>query len=88
MIGRGNAVAAIGNKHFGGFVGWLTWSLVHVMFLIGFGNKLLVMLDWFWNYVRHTRQARLITGDPEIHIKRLREDAVEARLSTEEPQQR
>ncbi|TWU13474.1 NADH dehydrogenase-like protein [Symmachiella macrocystis] len=69
MIGRGNAVAAIGKRHFGGLLGWLTWSVVHVMFLVGFGNKLTVMCDWFWNYIRHTRQARLITGDPEFQLK-------------------
>jgi NADH dehydrogenase len=72
MIGRGNAVAAIGKMHFGGFIGWLAWNFVHVMFLVGFGNRLLVMADWFWNYVRHTREARLITGDPTIHIKQVR----------------
>jgi len=72
IIGRGNAVAAIGKTHFGGFLGWLTWSLVHVMFLVGFGNRLLVMSQWYWNYVRNSRQARLITGDPHIHIKQVR----------------
>jgi len=83
MIGRGKAVAAIGGRHFGGLLGWLAWGLVHIMFLIGFGNKLMVMLEWFWNYVRHTRSARLITGDPEIHIKRLREQSVKLTSSTE-----
>jgi len=71
-IGRGNAVAAVGNRHFGGFAGWLAWGLVHVMFLIGFGNKLFVMAEWFWNFVRHSRRARLITGDPAVHVKKLR----------------
>lgn len=75
MVGTGNAVAAIGKRHFGGFFGWVAWSLVHVVFLIGFGNKLMVMLEWFWNYLRSTRNARLITGDPEVHIKQLREDS-------------
>ena len=72
MVGRGNAIAAIGKTHLGGFIGWLAWNLVHAMFLIGFGNKLLVICQWFWNYVRHSRQSRLITGDPEVHIKTLR----------------
>jgi NADH dehydrogenase len=72
MVGRGNAIAAIGKTHLGGFVGWLAWNFVHAMFLIGFGNKLIVIFEWFWNYVRHTRQSRLITGDPEVHIKNLR----------------
>ena len=72
MVGRGNAIAAIGKTHLGGFIGWLAWNFVHAMFLIGFGNKLIVVFEWFWNYVRHTRQSRLITGDPEVHIKELR----------------
>jgi NADH dehydrogenase len=72
MIGRGNAIAAIGKRHFGGFLGWLTWCFVHVMFLVGFGNKLLVITDWFWNFIRGKRGARLITGDPTVHVKQLR----------------
>ena len=72
MVGRGNAIAAIGKTHLGGFVGWLAWNFVHAMFLIGFCNKLIVIFEWFWNYVRHTRQSRLITGDPEVRIKNLR----------------
>lgn len=72
IVGRGHAVAAIGKKHYGGLLGWLTWSFVHVMFLVGFGNKLFVMWDWFWNYIRHTRQARLITGDPKFRLKQFR----------------
>jgi NADH dehydrogenase len=72
MVGRGNAIAAIGKTHLGGFIGWLAWNFVHAMFLIGFGNKLIVIFEWFWNYVRHTRQSRLITGDPDVHIKNLR----------------
>ena len=72
MVGRGNAIAAIGKTHLDGFLGWLAWNLVHAMFLVGFGNKMIVFFDWFWNYVRHTRQSRLITGDPEVHIKTVR----------------
>lgn len=71
MIGRGNAIAAIGKVHYGGFLGWISWNLLHVMFLIGFRNRFKVMLDWFWNYVWRTRRSRLITGDPEVHIKKL-----------------
>ena len=72
MVGRGNAIAAIGKTHLDGFLGWLAWNLVHAMFLVGFGNKMIVFFDWFWNYVGHTRQSRLITGDPEVHIKTVR----------------
>ena len=76
MIGRGNAVAAIGKRHFGGFVGWLAWLLVHVMFLIGFGNKLLVMSEWFWNFVSGKRRAWLITSNPPVEIKQLRKPTI------------
>ncbi|MCP4192454.1 MAG: NAD(P)/FAD-dependent oxidoreductase [Planctomycetaceae bacterium] len=76
MIGRGNAVAAIGDRHFSGFIGWLAWLLVHVMFLIGFGNKLLVMTEWFWNFVLGRRRAWLITSDPPVEIKTLRRPTI------------
>lgn len=71
MIGRGNAIAAIGKIHYGGFLGWVSWNLLHVMFLIGFRNRFKVMLDWVWNYVWRTRRSRLITGDPKVRIKKL-----------------
>ena len=73
MIGRGNAVAAIGNRHFGGFLGWISWLLVHVMFLVGFGNKLLVLSEWFWNFTLYKRRAWLITSNPTVNIKKLRQ---------------
>jgi NADH dehydrogenase len=82
MIGRGNAVAAVGKRHFSGFLGWLTWNFVHAMFLVGFGNKLLVLGSWFWNFVRHKRRARLITGDPEVHIKQLEGATLKSRERT------
>ena len=82
MVGRGNAIAAIGNTHLDGFLGWLAWNLVHAMFLVGFGNKIIVFFDWFWNYVRHTRQSRLITGDPEVHIKTVRRGSMPKQENT------
>ena len=54
MVGRGNAIAAIGKTHLGGFIGWLAWNFVHAMFLIGFGNKLIVVFEWFWNCLLYT----------------------------------
>ncbi len=71
MIGRGNAIAAIGKIHYGGILGWISWNILHVMFLVGFRNRFKVMLDWCWNYIWKTRRSRLITGDPEVHIKQL-----------------
>ena len=61
-IGRARAVADFGRLRFGGLVAWLAWMLVHVFFLIGFRNRLFVMLSWSWSYLTFRRGARLITG--------------------------
>lgn len=62
-IGRKAAVADFGRVRLTGFPAWLLWGLVHVGFLIGFRNRLTVMLDWTWSYLTFSRGARLITGD-------------------------
>jgi NADH dehydrogenase len=61
-IGRKSAVADFGRLQLSGFPAWLVWGLVHIGFLIGFRNRLTVMLDWAWSYVNHSRGVRLITG--------------------------
>ncbi len=61
-VGRARAVADIGGRNFSGWFAWLLWSLVHVSFLVGFRNKLLVMIQWAWQWVIQSRGARLITG--------------------------
>lgn len=61
-IGRARAVADIGGRNFSGWFAWLLWSLVHVSFLVGFRNKVLVMVHWAWQWVIQSRGARLITG--------------------------
>lgn len=63
VIGRGRAVADIWKLHFGGFIAWLIWTFVHIFFLIGFRNRVLVMIQWAWSYVTFGRGARLITTD-------------------------
>ncbi|MEO8635096.1 MAG: NAD(P)/FAD-dependent oxidoreductase [Gemmatimonadales bacterium] len=63
VIGRGHAVADIWNVHFGGFFAWLTWVFVHIFFLIGFRNRVRVMLEWGWSYFTYQRGARLILGN-------------------------
>jgi NADH dehydrogenase len=63
VIGRGQAVADIWKLHFGGFIAWMVWIFVHVFFLIGFRNRVLVLLQWGWSYVTYSRGARLITGE-------------------------
>jgi len=61
-IGRAAAVAEFGRIHISGFVAWLSWLFVHILFLIGFRNRLLVFIQWAWSYVTYERGARLITG--------------------------
>ena len=61
-IGRRAAVADFGWVRFDGTVAWLLWGAVHISFLIGFRNRLVVILDWLWSYVTFQSGARLITG--------------------------
>jgi NADH:ubiquinone reductase (H+-translocating) len=63
VIGRGQAVADIWRLHFGGFLAWLAWIFVHIFFLIGFRNRVMVLLEWAWSYLTFGRGARLITGE-------------------------
>jgi NADH dehydrogenase len=65
VIGRGQAVADIWKLHFGGFIAWLIWIFVHIFFLIGFRNRVMVLLEWGWSYLTYSRGARLITE--EVH---------------------
>ena len=61
-IGRAAAIAQFGKIHISGFLAWLAWLFVHILFLIGFRNRLLVMIQWAWSYFTYERGARLITG--------------------------
>ncbi len=64
-IGRRFAVAEFPRLHLSGTVGWLVWALVHVAFLIGFRNRVAVLLEWAWAYATDRRSARLLfPGDP------------------------
>jgi NADH:ubiquinone reductase (H+-translocating) len=63
-IGRSAAVAWIGRLHFSGMLAWLTWLLVHLIFLIGFRNRLAVLLQWAYSYFAYKRGARIITSQP------------------------
>jgi NADH dehydrogenase len=70
VIGRTRAVADLNVLRFGGFLAWLTWLFVHLMYLVGFGSRLLVLVQWAWNYFTYNRSARLITGpDPLPLVK-------------------
>jgi NADH:quinone reductase (non-electrogenic) len=62
VIGRNAAVADLGHLRLNGFTAWLLWAFVHIRYLIEFDNKLLVLIQWAWNYFTRKRGARLITG--------------------------
>ncbi len=59
-IGRSRAICDTGRLRFGGFAAWLFWLCVHIYFLVGFKNRLFVVLQWAWSYLTYTRGARLI----------------------------
>jgi len=61
-IGTNKAVAMIGDWHFAGYLAWLAWGLIHILYLIGFRNRALVMLGWIFQYWTGQRGARLIRG--------------------------
>jgi NADH dehydrogenase len=60
-IGRNKAVADLGFIHFSGFPAWLAWLFIHVIFLVGFRNRVAVLLQWAWAYFTFNKGARLIT---------------------------
>ncbi len=71
-IGRNRAVAVIGPLRLSGFLAWVAWVIVHVFMLIGFRNRVVVMLQWVWAYITRQRAARLIVGrtsDPRSEDK-------------------
>jgi NADH dehydrogenase len=61
-IGRSAAVADFGRVRFKGFVAWVLWLFIHLMNIVNYRNRVLVFLQWAWNYMTHERSARLITG--------------------------
>ncbi len=61
-VGRKRAVAALGPFRFAGWSAWLLWTVVHILFLITFRQRVLVMVEWLWSYLTFTGGARLITG--------------------------
>ena len=65
-IGRAAAVARFRKLHISGYFAWLAWLFVHVFFLIGFRNRLIVLFQWAWSYLTYERGARLITGDTTL----------------------
>jgi len=65
-IGRGKAVADLRGIHLSGVVAWWLWLVVHIFFLIGFGNRLLITIGWAWSYLTWQRNARIIVGGESV----------------------
>jgi NADH dehydrogenase len=61
-IGRGSAVAEIGPVKASGLFAWLIWLFIHIFWLIGFRNRVVVFGEWAWSYMTFQRHVRLITG--------------------------
>ncbi len=66
VIGRNAAVVDLGFIKFSGLLAWLSWVFVHIYYLIEFDNKLVVLIQWGWNYFTRKRGARLITGEESL----------------------
>jgi NADH dehydrogenase len=71
-IGRNRAVARLGKTKFAGFLAWILWAVVHILFLVSFRNRIAVASAWAWTYLFHDRGARLITGDSQVRVKSMR----------------
>jgi NADH dehydrogenase len=79
VIGRGAAVAEMGRYRFGGWLAWQIWAYIHLMYQMEIENRLLVLVQWLWNFITRNRSALLITDrqesdftPPEIGNKRRR----------------
>ncbi len=68
-IGRAAAVVDMGRLRFAGFFAWLTWLFVHLLKLVQFQNRLLVLVQWSWSYFTRNRAARLITGESPLPLR-------------------
>jgi NADH dehydrogenase len=75
-IGRNAAVAQMGKLQLSGVIAWLAWLFIHVMFLIGFRNRVIVMFQWAWSFVSYDRGARLITGPIRREENRVASESV------------
>jgi NADH dehydrogenase len=64
-IGRSRAVGQLGKIHISGYFAWLAWLFIHLLFLVGFRNRLFVLSEWAWSYLTYNHSARLITDPGE-----------------------
>jgi NADH dehydrogenase len=78
-VGRRRAIAMMERIHLTGLLAWLAWLVVHIFYLIGFKNRLVVLITWAWSYFTYKRGARIITGE-----RRQQEDALMTAADVEE----
>ena len=81
-IGRGKAVCDLGWIHLAGYPAWLTWLFIHILYLVEFENRFLVLIQWAWSYVTWNRGARLITGNNPLPLMRPRADCPSERRAS------
>ena len=72
VIGRAAAVADFKKFHFSGYPAWLIWLFVHLLYLVEYENRVLVLIQWAWSYFTRNRGARLITGQDIVLLKEAR----------------
>jgi NADH:ubiquinone reductase (H+-translocating) len=73
VIGQNDAVVDLGFMQLSGFFAWIIWIVAHIYYLIEFDNKLVVMVQWAWNYFTRNRGARIITGEEAAQAVPIRE---------------
>lgn len=81
-IGPAAAVADVGPLHFNGFMAWLAWLFIHLLYIAEFDNRLLILIQWAYNYITRNRGARLITGSvnaPPLTVKEMAKEGVEVK---------
>ena len=85
VIGQNKAVADLNFARFSGFIAWIIWVFAHIYYLIEFDNKLIVMIQWAWNYITLGRGARLITEKPSLQLEIDPPEKPEEAAPTKEP---
>jgi len=72
VIGRAAAAADFKKFQFSGYPAWLIWLFVHLLYLVEYENRVLVLIQWAWSYFTRNRGARLITGQDIVLLKEAR----------------
>ena len=82
-IGRAKAVVQVGKHESVGYIAWLMWLVVHLLQIVQFQSRLLILFQWGWNYLTFSRSARIITGDDRVIL--IRDEGVNDTLATSPP---